>query len=196
MLKKDQNVWSWVSGKGQVQTARSRVRPELWLCHVTASLRTGESKGVECLVNTVARARAPGCDAEVSPTTQGERGGYEVVGLLQLLILGWGIDKCSLSYSLWAVTTDCACPLRSSCWNSHLIVMMVWGGGVPEMLGCEGRALMNKVSSETGLPPSREDLRRSEPPAARSTALGRSSLCARILGPQPPEPWGTDLCCW
>lgn len=65
--------------------------------------------------NTVARARALGCDAEVSPTTQGERGGYEVVGLLQLLILGWRIDKSSLSYSLWAVMTDCACPLRSSC---------------------------------------------------------------------------------
>ena len=35
--------------------------------------------------------------------------------LLQLLILGWGTDKSSLSYSLWAVMTDCVCPLRSLC---------------------------------------------------------------------------------
>lgn len=56
------------------------------------------------------------------------------------------------------------------------------------MLGREGGALMNEENSEIGLPPSREDLRRSEPSAARSTALGRPSLCARILGLQPPEP--------
>lgn len=56
------------------------------------------------------------------------------------------------------------------------------------MLGREGGALMNEENSETGLPTSREDLRRSGPSAAQSTALGRTSLCARILGPQPPEP--------
>lgn len=66
--------------------------------------------------------------------------------------------------------------------------------GRSETLGREVRALMNEVSSETASPPSREDLRSSEPSVAQSTALRRTSLCARILGPQPPEPGGTDLC--
>lgn len=47
------------------------------------------------------------------------------------------------------------------------------------------RALMNEVSSETGLPPSREDLRRSEPSAAQSTAL-REPACV-------PGSWARSL---
>lgn len=62
------------------------------------------------------------------------------------------------------------------------------------MLEREGGALVNEESSETGLPPTREDLRRSGPSVAWSRAPGRTSLCARILDLQPPECWGTNCC--
>ena len=48
--------------------------------------------------------------------------------LMLQLILGWGIDKCSLSYSLWAVMTDCVSPqiLRLK-FSSHRSDGLRWG---------------------------------------------------------------------
>lgn len=82
-------------GKGQVcdcaKSGASRAQGVM-----TRVSKLGKQAG--CLANTVARARALGCACCGGLShTQGERGGYEVVGLLQLLILGWRIDN-PLSY--------------------------------------------------------------------------------------------------
>lgn len=71
--------------------------------------------------------QSPGLRCLDLPYHAGERGGYEVVLMLQL-ILGWGIDKCSLSYSLWAVMTDCVSPqiLRLK-FSSHRSDGLRWG---------------------------------------------------------------------